>query len=180
MLAEHTGLSAIITMVVYAMTTARIAPRRPPARNRVSSYSVWETAVFVLNVLAFVLMGLQARPILGRLADGELGEALLLSGAVLVTVILVRLIWVLGAGSLRGLKRRRAESDGEQDGFRGDLLIGWCGMRGLVTLATAFALPFDFPGRDPDRACRLLRRPRHAGAAGPDAEAPAEAARIRG
>ena len=69
MLAEHTGLSAIITMVVYAMTTARIAPRRTAARNRVSSYSVWETAVFVLNVLAFVLMGLQARPILGRLAD---------------------------------------------------------------------------------------------------------------
>ena len=57
MLAEHTGLSAIITMVVYAMTTARIAPRRIAARNRVSSYSVWETAVFVLNVVAFVLMG---------------------------------------------------------------------------------------------------------------------------
>ena len=59
MLAERTGLSAIITMVVYAMTTARIAPLRTAARNRVSSYSVWETAVFVLNVLAFVLMGLQ-------------------------------------------------------------------------------------------------------------------------
>ena len=83
MLAERTGLSAIITMVVYAMTTARIAPLRTAARNRVSSYSVWETAVFVLNVLAFVLMGLQARPILGRLADEELGEALFLSGAVL-------------------------------------------------------------------------------------------------
>src|SRR5262249_5820935 len=33
--------------------------------------------------------------------------------------------------------------------LRSDLLMGWCGMRGLVTLATAFALPFDFPGRDP-------------------------------
>src|SRR5262245_60446412 len=61
-LAERIGLSAIITMVVYAMTLARGAPRRT-ARNRISSYSVWETAVFMLNVLAFVLMGLQARPI---------------------------------------------------------------------------------------------------------------------
>ena len=60
-LAERIGLSAIITMVVYAMTLARAAPRRLTARNRISSYSVWETAVFVLNVLAFVLMGLQVR-----------------------------------------------------------------------------------------------------------------------
>src|SRR5439155_1382168 len=50
-LAERIGLSAIITMVVYAMTLARAAPRRVAARNRISSYSVWETAVFVLNVL---------------------------------------------------------------------------------------------------------------------------------
>ena len=45
-------------MVVYAITLARAAPHRTPARNRISSYSVWETAVFVLNVLAVVLMGL--------------------------------------------------------------------------------------------------------------------------
>jgi NhaP-type Na+/H+ or K+/H+ antiporter len=38
---------------------------------------------------------------------------------------------------------------GGKEGVRGDLLMGWCGMRGLVTLATAFALPPNFPGRDP-------------------------------
>jgi CPA1 family monovalent cation:H+ antiporter len=117
------------------------------ARNRVSSYSVWETAVFVLNVVAFVLMGLQARPILGRLSEHDLGEALVLSAAVLATVIVVRLAWVLVSGFLNRLKRPGSPDD-EQDGIRGDLLIGWCGMRGLVTLATAFALPLDFPGRD--------------------------------
>src|SRR5262249_22592663 len=67
--ADRLGLSAIITMVVYAITLARTAPRATSPRNRVSSYSVWETAVFVLNVLAFVLMGLQARPILDRLSQ---------------------------------------------------------------------------------------------------------------
>src|SRR6185503_18055856 len=45
---------------------------------------------------------------------------------------------------------RRADRDAAgKPGIREDLLIGWCGMRGLVTLATAFALPLDFPGRDP-------------------------------
>ena len=146
MLADRSGLSPIITMVAYAMTTARLAPARIAARNRVSSYSVWETAVFVLNVLAFVLMGLQVRPILTRLAGDDLHEALVLSALVLVTVIAVRLAWVLIYGAASRL-RRRGRIDGGDD-IRGDLLIGWCGMRGLVTLATAFALPIGFPGRD--------------------------------
>ncbi|TIU32541.1 MAG: sodium:proton antiporter, partial [Mesorhizobium sp.] len=82
-LADRIGLSAIITIVVYAMTIARTAPRRMPARNRISSYSVWETAVFVLNVLAFVLMGLQARTIVGRLAGQGQTDAFVLAGTVL-------------------------------------------------------------------------------------------------
>src|SRR5262249_43989762 len=119
--------------------------------NRVSTYSVWETAVFVLNVLAFVLMGLQARPILSRLSGASLTEALELAVVVLTTIILIRLAWVLASGAaarlLSGSSDRPTQSR-KQD-FRGDLVIGWCGMRGLVSLATAFALPIGFPGRDP-------------------------------
>ena len=55
--AEHIGLSGILTIVAYAITIARTAPARTPARLRVPSYAVWETVVFVLNVLAFVLIG---------------------------------------------------------------------------------------------------------------------------
>jgi monovalent cation/hydrogen antiporter len=130
-------------MVVYAITLARVAPRSMQARNRVSSYSVWETAVFVLNVLAFVLMGLQARPILDRLSENSLTGALELAVAVLATVIVVRLVWVLGCGAV--LRRMGLYGGTVQSNF----LIGWCGMRGLVTLAAAFALPSGFPGRDP-------------------------------
>jgi Na+/H+ antiporter len=150
MLAERLGLSAIVTMVVYAMTLARWSPRRMPARNRISTYSVWETVVFVLNVLAFVLMGLQARPILSRLSDENRFEAFVLAAVVLATVILVRLVWVLGYGVVaRTVSRMTASRPrGDAPDIRGGLLIGWCGMRGLVTLATAFALPLGFPGRD--------------------------------
>src|SRR5262249_35294700 len=87
LLAERLGLSPIITMVTYAMVLAHEAPRRTSPRNRVSTYSVWETAVFVLNVLAFVIMGLQARSVLGRLSQESLSHALWFSGAVLATVI---------------------------------------------------------------------------------------------
>jgi CPA1 family monovalent cation:H+ antiporter len=147
--ADRVGISAIITMVVYAITLARSVAGRTAARNRVSSYSVWETVVFVLNVLAFVLMGLQARPILEGLPATSRLEALLLGAAILTTVIVVRLIWVLGGGSVARLVRRTAGGPKTDTGdIRSDLLVGWCGMRGLVTLATAFALPPAFPGRD--------------------------------
>ena len=56
LLSERLTLSPIITVVVYAITLAQATPGRLGPRLRISSYSVWETAVFVVNVLAFVLM----------------------------------------------------------------------------------------------------------------------------
>src|SRR5882757_15865 len=96
---DRIGLSSIVTMVVYAITLARSATRQTSARNRISSYSVWETVVFVLNVLAFVFMGLQAKPILGRLSEGGRVDALLLGLATLVTVVVIRLVWVVAVGA---------------------------------------------------------------------------------
>ena len=150
-LADRLGLSAIITIVVYAMTIARRAPRRMSARRRVSTYSVWESAVFVLNVLAFVLMGLQARSIVGRLSGEGQGEAFLFAATVLVVVIVARLVWVASYVAIIRWFARFGSEDRRQDvpTFGGAVLVGWCGMRGLVTLVVAIALPANFPGRDP-------------------------------
>ncbi|RWC33174.1 MAG: sodium:proton antiporter [Mesorhizobium sp.] len=150
-LADRLGLSAIITIVVYAMTIARRAPRRMSARRRVSTYSVWESAVFVLNVLAFVLMGLQARSIVGRLSGEGQGDAFLFAATVLAVVILARLVWVASYVAIIRWFARFGHEDKRRDmpTFGGAVLVGWCGMRGLVTLVVAIALPANFPGRDP-------------------------------
>jgi CPA1 family monovalent cation:H+ antiporter len=150
-IADHLELSPILAVVAFAMTIARWAPARQAARDRIHSYSVWAAATFVLNVLAFLLMGLQARLILSHMHGPALWEALRFAGLVLVIIILVRLAWVMTYGIVfRYLAARFPET------FRGvviptrrmGLVISWCGMRGLVTLGTAFALPADFPGRD--------------------------------
>ncbi|RUU06941.1 sodium:proton antiporter [Mesorhizobium sp. USDA-HM6] len=150
-IADKIGLSAIITIVVYAITIARTGPRRMSPRRRVSAYSVWESAVFVLNVLAFVLMGLQARLIVSRLEGQGQAEAFVFAATVLAVVIVARLAWVLGCGAiLRWVARFGSEAQRrEAPSLRGGVLIGWCGMRGLVTLVAAIALPAGFPGRDP-------------------------------
>jgi CPA1 family monovalent cation:H+ antiporter len=157
-LAERIGLSGVLTIVCYAIAIARDAPRLVPARLRVPSYAVWDTAVFVLNVLAFVIIGLQIRPILGASDPGRTIEFFTIAAAVLATVILVRIAWVMSFVAVTLLKIRlvgfRPPRPMMPPSFRGGLIVSWCGMRGIVTLAAAFALPVgqngagEFPFRD--------------------------------
>jgi CPA1 family monovalent cation:H+ antiporter len=154
LLAERLHLSGILTMVVFAMATSRRAPEVIPARIRVPSYAVWEVAVFVLNVLAFILVGFQLRSIVSRLDGPTLVNFGWIAAAVCVATIVARLVWVMSAAALsRWWCRPRADgSAGPKDAValsaRAAAVVGWCGMRGTVTLAAALALPTAFPHRD--------------------------------
>jgi Na+/H+ antiporter len=149
-LAERLQLSPIVAVVALAAVIARYMPSRTSARDRVNSYAVWATVVFVLNVLAFLLMGLQARAILNQLQSDALMHALAFAGIVLGIVIGVRFIYVMTYGymlrTFRGFFEARMHSKVPSASI--GLLVSWCGMRGLVTLATALALPQEFPSRD--------------------------------
>ncbi|MDB5895222.1 MAG: sodium/hydrogen exchanger, partial [Rhodoferax sp.] len=147
--AERLHLSAILTIVVFGMTVARDAPARISARDRIHSNAIWDAAVFILNVLAFFLMGMQARSILLGLDGPALWQALRFAGLVLALVIAVRLAWVLCYGALvRRFRHSLEGKDAQTPSWRIGVLVGWSGMRGLVTLATSFALPAAFPARD--------------------------------
>ena len=153
-LAEQLHLSGIITTVVFAMATSRRAPEIMPARMRLPAFAVWEVAVFVLNVLAFILVGFQLRGILPRV-DVSVGlRYAAFATAVTLAVILARMLWVTSAAAISRW-RCRPGADGvprSRDGValtrKGAIAVGWCGMRGTVTLAAALALPAAFPFRD--------------------------------
>ena len=151
-LAERLGLSGIITMVVYAILVAREAPDLVPARVRVPSYAVWEVVVFVLNALAFILVGLQLKPILNRLTPAELIRYTLVAALVCLAVILVRIVWVMAYVTVaRWARASPPQSSDDYPSFRAAAVVAWCGMRGTVTLAAALALPDGsrgFPYRD--------------------------------
>lgn len=151
-LADEIGLSAIVTVVVFAITAARLTPTSTPAQLRLPSYAVWETSVFVLNVLAFVLIGLQVRPILAGLEVTEREHYLRIALSVLGMVIGVRIAWVMLYNRIAKYKARWFGA-GTWPGrytptLNGSTVIAWCGMRGIVTLATSYALPLGFPFRD--------------------------------
>jgi CPA1 family monovalent cation:H+ antiporter len=152
MLADRIGLSGVLTMVCYAITVARTAPERTPARMRIPSYAVWETAVFVLNILAFIFIGLQIRPILDSLDPAARGSYFAVAGAVLLTVIVVRIVWHMSFNAVIRWRDRRRGFHPPRPMLRpsvgSGLVISWAGMRGIVTLAAALALPAGFPFRD--------------------------------
>ena len=145
-IAEHIHVSPILAVVAFGMAAAHYGPERQTARDRVHSYAIWELVVFVLNVLAFLLMGLQARTILARLDSTSLGHAFGFALTILAVVIIVRIAWVMIGTLIPRLFHRRGTSPSTTT--REAVIISWCGMRGLVTLATAFALPSGFPHRD--------------------------------
>ncbi|WP_443749444.1 cation:proton antiporter [Asticcacaulis solisilvae] len=146
-IADQLHVSAILAVVAYGMTVAHYAPERTAARDRMHAYSVWEAVVFLLNVLAFLLMGLQARTILLRLHGPDLGRALVFACVVVGIVVLVRFVWVMIYNRLRAFAGRLSAKE-EAPTARQGFVVAWCGMRGLVTLAAAVSLPSTFPQRD--------------------------------
>src|SRR5919112_674686 len=147
-LAEALHLSGILTMVVYAMAVAREAPILIPARIRIPSYAVWEVVVFMLNVLAFILVGLQLKPILADLGREEALTYLGTAGVVCLVVMGVRVLWVMREEIVSRLFRRCPPEGGGRCGSTGNAaVVAWAGMRGTVSLAAALALPAGFPER---------------------------------
>ena len=151
-LADRIGLSPVLTMVCYAATVSRTGPERVPARIRIPSYAVWETVVFMLNVLAFIFIGLQIRPIMASLDPSDRGRYFAVAGAVLFTVIVVRLAWHMSFNAVIRWRERRFGFRPPRPMLRpsvaSGLVISWSGMRGIVSLAAALALPAAFPFRD--------------------------------
>jgi CPA1 family monovalent cation:H+ antiporter len=113
---------------------------------------VWETVIFVTNILAFIFIGFQIQPILAALEPGERGRYFAVAGAVLLTVIVVRIAWHMSFNAAIRWRDRRYGFNPPRPMLRATvgsgLVISWAGMRGIVSLAAALALPASFPFRD--------------------------------
>lgn len=148
--AEKVGLSSVITIVAFGITAGRRASEKSPTEVRVKSFAAWEAVTMVLNVLAFTMIGLQLRPITTNLTSEEWAEYTLFGLAILLIAICVRLLWVF----IHGVTRRLTVCEPDdllgswRGTFKSGLVVGWAGMRGIVTVAAALALPPDFPHRE--------------------------------
>ncbi|HTV78520.1 MAG TPA: cation:proton antiporter [Steroidobacteraceae bacterium] len=144
--AERLGVSPVLAVVAAAMTVAQ-HDGRMAALDRIHSNAVWVVVVFVLNVLAFLFVGLEARGIVRSLPAAQLHQDLRFAGIVLALVIGVRIVLVMTYNrAVQRLIRHWRGTGGPT--LKQGVVAAWCGMRGMVTLAAALALPGGFPQRD--------------------------------
>ena len=132
--------------------SAAISRRITSPNQRPCLYGTRDTLVFLLNGVIFILIGLQLPVIVGALKQANHTRAGLLAGGTLVTVaaILVRLSWVFSSTYLVLARffKKLARAAIPPPPWREVFVVGWVGLRGIVSLAAALALPHGFPGRD--------------------------------
>src|SRR5688572_25777195 len=141
--AEALHVSGVLAVVAAGLLRGRYSPEIVSAEMRILARSVWNILVFMLNSLVFILIGLQLSGVIDRLEGYSGWDLAAYALAISMIAILVRFAWVYIAEYLV----TRPEP-GEA------FVISWCGMRGIVSLAAALALPIEladgapFPHRD--------------------------------
>ncbi len=154
LLAESQHLSGVLAVVAAGLVRGRYSPEIVSAEMRIIARSVWNMLVFLLNSLVFILIGLLLSGVIGRLT-GYSPEQLVLYGTVISLVaVFVRFAWIFPAAYvprvLSESLNRRDPAPPKEELF----IMSWCGMRGIVSLAAALALPLTlldgtpFPERD--------------------------------
>jgi monovalent cation/hydrogen antiporter len=137
---HFSGVLAVVTTGLYL---GRKSPYITSSGTRLQGFATWELITFLLNGLIFILIGLQLRSVIEGLDIYTPGQLILYAVLVSLTVILVRIIWVFPATYLpRRLSRRLRERD-PSPSWRPVSIVAWTGMRGVISLAAALALPFQ-------------------------------------
>jgi CPA1 family monovalent cation:H+ antiporter len=144
--AEWFHLSGVLAVVVAGLFMSRSSSTVFSQQGRLNAYGSWNTVIFVLNGIIFILIGLQLPSILEGIQDRSFWTLFYYGAVVSVAVIVVRLIWVYpGSYIPRWLSKKIREREPEPD-IRHVTVVGWSGMRGVVSLAAALALPFTLEG----------------------------------
>lgn len=144
--AEKVHASGVIAAVVCGVATSHAAPRIQTAQSRVSEQLNWASMTFLLENMVFLLIGLQTHTIVDgvRNSGNSMARILGIALLILLTVMVLRPLWLLGSEII---SRRMGWSSTTMTG-RETAIASWAGMRGVVTLAAAFLLPPETPGRE--------------------------------
>lgn len=142
LISEQVHVSGVLAVVTTGLYLSFRSDEIFSNQSRIMIYSVWEVVVFILNALVFVLIGLQLRDVMKGISNYS-WQTLALYGLVIsFVVVIVRFIWVVPAALLpRILSKHIRET--EPFDPRNMVVFGWAGMRGVVSMAAALAIPLS-------------------------------------
>jgi len=154
---EHLHSSGVLAVVFGGLYLSNHRLRFLNSTSRIKGYSVWESFVFILNGLVFMLIGLDMPEIVSGLREKGIPLSTAIEYGIWVTILLiaVRIISSFFALFATYLFRRNTFNTMNREGmWKRPFILGWTGMRGVVSLAAALAIPVtlgngqDFPQRN--------------------------------
>lgn len=139
--AEEVQVSGVLAVVCGGLFLSSRQQRMMSNSSRLRSQSVWSALGFVLNGLVFILIGLQLPVIVFGLGDVSLKQAI--GYGLIISAVLAgsRILMALGASWATTFTSRFITGSGKHPGWKGPLVFGWAGMRGVVSLAAALSIP---------------------------------------
>lgn len=147
-IAEYFEVSGVLAVVTTGLYLSFRSDETFSNESRIMAYSVWQVVIFILNALVFILIGLQLRDVMKGISNYP-WQTLAISALVIsFVVIIVRFIWVVPAAMLPRILSKHIR---EKEAFdpRNLIIFGWAGMRGVVSMAAALALPVVFTNGEP-------------------------------
>ncbi len=142
--AERLQVSGVLAVVAAGLVIAHQAPEIFNYDTRLRTRAVWDTIIFLLNGFIFILMGMQLPAILKSLNGYTVLQLVGYGIAISSVTIIIRIIWVFAGVSAQKLLTKWSSGSEENTGpdlWKNVLIIAWTGTRGVVSLATALALP---------------------------------------
>ncbi len=149
LLAESIHVSGVLATVAAGLTYSRIQSSGTTPEARSGGKAVWTTGILLVNCLVFILMGLQVGEIVDALPSDSLATLLGQGLVVSLTVIVARFLWVYPATYLPRLLSSRLRAADPLPRQAAIFIISWSGLRGIVSLASALALPLTLDNGEP-------------------------------
>jgi CPA1 family monovalent cation:H+ antiporter len=153
LLAEHIHVSGVLAVVSCGLFLSWNSSEIFSHQSRLNATNVWNTVIFILNGLIFILIGLQLPVILGHIKNYTVLSLVAFGSLISLATIIFRIIWVYPGAYLPRWLSKKVRQEPRPDP-RQVTIVAWSGMRGVVSLAAALALPLTvnentpFPNRD--------------------------------
>lgn len=141
LVAEHLHVSGVLSVVSGGLFLSVRRHLFLSQHSRLSGTNVWSALGFVLNGLVFMLIGLELPVIVKDLGDASIAQAIGYGALITVALIVVRIFCSLGASYFTVFISRYITVADNRPGWRGPIVAGWAGMRGVVSLAAALSIP---------------------------------------
>ncbi len=150
--AERFHMSGVLAVVSAGLYISWRSREVFSSHARLRTTVVWETIIFLLNGIIFILIGLQMPALVKDLSVGSLTRLIGYGLIISVVTVIIRILWVFAGAYLSNLlsfKNKDKPEGAEQVSWKNVMIVAWTGTRGVVSLATALALPlaisYDHP-----------------------------------